>query len=372
LDSTAAGARQAIYLAAKFSRACEFDRLAGIPPGAWSFFRRVIGGDLLTASAGGTADDRRVILFLPKTVHQKAEPGRYAGTERGERLWRRNMPHSTMLHRCALHCAIGVVAAICSQTAYAQPLSDVLDPPDDAPLDQPLDLTTPLPEPSSSFGKADLSGKFARQPGAAWDAKVGVDHGALASPALRPEQWLAGVPVNPSSGVQSSGIAWANVTAPGMDVSDLDVPGLNLPLGWDKASIETRVDPLQELGKLGTTFSRSVPLGSQFSMTWQNGYSVTQTLGNSNVTGPSFMIGASSAPTSQVFGNNQAVRFNILPTDTTFAVGAGKSTVEERWERSLSAEQKLFGGPISITGSVSESSAGDISKSLKAGFKRTW
>jgi hypothetical protein len=38
----------------------------------------------------------------------------------------------------------------------------------------------------------------------------------------------------------------------------------------------------------------------------------------------------------------------------------------------LSAEQKLFGGPLSVTGSVSETATGDTSKSLRAGFKRTW
>jgi len=48
------------------------------------------------------------------------------------------------------------------------------------------------------------------------------------------------------------------------------------------------------------------------------------------------------------------------------------SSTDDKWLRTLSAEQKLFGGPVSITGSVSETAAGDISKSLKAGFKRSW
>jgi hypothetical protein len=42
------------------------------------------------------------------------------------------------------------------------------------------------------------------------------------------------------------------------------------------------------------------------------------------------------------------------------------------WLRTLSAEQKLFGGPFSVTGSVSETGTGDLSKSLKASFERTW
>ena len=149
---------------------------------------------------------------------------------------------------------------------------------------------------------------------------------------------------------QSTGVAWANVTAPGLDTA----------LSWDKAAIETRLDPSQEQGKVGTTLSRSVPVGDDVALTLQNGVSVTRTL-------PS-----AGQPPSQGWASSQAVRFNILPTDTTLSVGANISTTDEKWLRTLSAEQKLFGGPVSITGTVSESASGEASKSLKAGFKRTY
>jgi len=48
------------------------------------------------------------------------------------------------------------------------------------------------------------------------------------------------------------------------------------------------------------------------------------------------------------------------------------SSTDDKWLRTLSAEQKLFGGPLSVTGSVSETASGEMSKSLRAGFKRTW
>ena len=48
------------------------------------------------------------------------------------------------------------------------------------------------------------------------------------------------------------------------------------------------------------------------------------------------------------------------------------SSTDDKWLRTLSAEQKLFGGPFSVTGSVSETATGDLSKSLKAGFKQNW
>ena len=63
---------------------------------------------------------------------------------------------------------------------------------------------------------------------------------------------------------QSSGTAWAAITAPGVGSI------------WDKTAIEARVDPAQEQSKLGTSLSKSLPLGEQYSLTLQNGYNVIQ------------------------------------------------------------------------------------------------
>ena len=161
---------------------------------------------------------------------------------------------------------------------------------------------------------------------------------------FQPEQLLAGAVPD-----QSTGVAWATVTAPGMEA----------PLGWDKTSIETRIDPSQEQSKLGTTLSRSVPVSDDVALTLQNGISVTRSLPNAS---------------GQVHGwaSSQALRFNFLPTDTSVSLGADISSSDDKWLRTLSAEQKLFGGPFSVTGSVNETAGGDLSKSLRAGFKRTW
>ena len=95
---------------------------------------------------------------------------------------------------------------------------------------------------------------------------------------------------------RTTGVGWANMTAPGLDA----------PLGWDKTSIETRVDPAQEQGKLATTLSRAVPVGDDVLLTLENGVSVTRTL-----PGP-------AQPLSQSWASSQALRLNIVPTDTTF------------------------------------------------------
>ena len=139
----------------------------------------------------------------------------------------------------------------------------------------------------------------------------------------------------------------------------MTAPGFQFPLGWDQTSIETRVDPSQQQSKVGTTLSRSVPVGENVTATLQNGLAVTSPLPNATTH-------------NHDWTSNQSLRFNVLPTDTSVSLGANNSSADEKWLPSLSAEQKLFGGPFSVTGSVSETPTGETSKSLTAGFKRQW
>jgi len=238
-------------------------------------------------------------------------------------------------------CALPLVLALLPGAALAQtPDHANEEAPLELPADAPLDLTPEL-EP----GKLTPTTPFAEKPPASdWAGKVGIDYSKPAIPAVmfQPEQLLAGAVPD-----QSTGVAWATITTP------------EAPVGWDKTSIETRVDPAQEQSKLGTTLSRSVPIDDNVSLTLQNGVSMTRPLPNAS---------------GQVHGwaSSQALRFNILPTDTSVSFGADISSTDDKWLRTLSAEQKLFGGPFSVTGSVSETATGDLSKSLKAGFKRSW
>jgi hypothetical protein len=247
-------------------------------------------------------------------------------------------------------------AVFCASAAASEP-ADLPEVADDAagqpesevvlPEGEPLDLSTPTAEEMRGMGKHKAARPFTADPRNDLQAKAGVDYRKPAVPAaeFRTDHLLGGTLQD-----QSPGVAWANVTT-------------GLPLAWDKASIDTRLDPSQELGKVGTTLSRSVPLGDNLSLTLQNGLALSRTLANPALPG--------SAP-PQSWSSSQAVRFNILPSDTTVSLGASLSSTDEKWLRTLSAEQKLFGGPFSVTGSVSETASGDAAKSLRAGFKRTW
>lgn len=186
----------------------------------------------------------------------------------------------------------------------------------------------------------------------AWDTKIGVDFGlpATPSPLTTPERLLAG-----TSPDQSSGVAWAKTTA----------PALNLPLGWDKASLDARFDPLQDQSTFGTRFSRSLPLGNQMSVTMESGFAVTH-VGSQPLVGD-----PSSDRSDNVFDTDRLAKLNFLATGTSLGAGSRKSSADDVWLNSLTAEQKLFGG-ISVTGTVSETLEKQTSKSLTAGFKRTW
>jgi len=209
-------------------------------------------------------------------------------------------------------------------------------------LHDPLpDLPTPLPR----LPAIDPSKFTAGLPSNPWSGKAGIDNRAPPNAELRPEHGLPGA--TPEQGV---GVAWATISAPGL-------------MAWDRTSIEARVDPYQE-GRFGVTASRSVPVGSMLSLTLQNGLLLTQSLPPSGAT-----PGSASASQHNVEGSH-AVRFTLLPADTTLSIGVASG--DDRWRRSLSAEQKLFGGPLNITGAVSETANGDLSRSLKAGFRRSW
>jgi hypothetical protein len=189
-----------------------------------------------------------------------------------------------------------------------------------------------------------------------WETQIGVDVGLDSSPVSPTvESRLDGSWQQD----RSSGAGWASITVP------------TAPLGWDKAAIEARVDPTQDQGKVSTTLSKSIPLGSTTRLNVKNGYAVTEPIPNpvgSSLAAPN---GSATSPSSAVATEN-TVSLHILPMATTLSAGATLSSSEDRWLRSIGAEQKLFGGPVSVTGTLSERADGAVDGSLKAGFKRQW
>jgi hypothetical protein len=183
-----------------------------------------------------------------------------------------------------------------------------------------------------------------------WDARIGADMTVTRQPTTMSELLSERI-ANGGSEPQSSGTAWAAVTAPGVNVI------------WDKTAIEARVDPSQEQSKLGTSLNKSLSLSEQYSLTLQNGYNVIQ---QGIVPVPGII-----ARPSRNYETDQSAKLSIADTGTSFSAGQTLSSADDRWLRKVGAEQKLFGG-VSISGSIGETALGTTNKSLTAGFKQSW
>jgi hypothetical protein len=184
------------------------------------------------------------------------------------------------------------------------------------------------------------------------DARVGADMTVVNQPqTLTSSDLLRQKFASDAQPSQSSGTAWAAITAPGLGSI------------WDKTAVEARVDPSQEQSKLGTSLSKSLPLSEQYSLTLQNGYNVIQQ-------GVVPVPGIPGRPVRN-YETDQSARLSITDTGTSFIAGQTLSSADERWLHKIGAEQKLF-GDISISGSIGETALGTSNKSLTAGFKRSW
>ena len=185
-----------------------------------------------------------------------------------------------------------------------------------------------------------------------WDTRIGADMTVARQPsALTMSELLSEKLANGGSVPQSSGAAWAAITAPGVGSV------------WDRTAVEARVDPSQEQSKLGTSLSKSLPLNEQYSLTLQNGYNVIQQ-------GIVPLPGIAGHP-ARNYETEQSAKLSIADTGTSVIAGQTLSSTDDKWLRKIGAEQKLFDG-VSIQGSIGETPQGTSNKSLSAGFKRSW
>ena len=186
-----------------------------------------------------------------------------------------------------------------------------------------------------------------------WDARVGADVGirSRADDVYRQGK----LPVVRDAG--DSGAAWASV-----GVQNL-------------ATVDARVDPANDQGKLGTTIKHSIPLGKNYAVTLQNTYSVTETLSASTSAPGDLPLMAtpapSAAPATQVWGNEKLAKFDLLSTGTTLAAGLNSVSTDPVTHNKFSAEQKIY-GPLRVTTAVSDLGQPVPTKSITAGFKLNW
>lgn len=185
-----------------------------------------------------------------------------------------------------------------------------------------------------------------------WDTRIGADMNVTTQTPMTSAEVLAQKIAHDNQLSQSSGSAWAAMTAPGLGSI------------WDKTAIEARMDPATDQSKFGTNLTKSLPLGGdQYSLTLQNGYRVTQ-----QTLAPPIGSGGHASRNHEV---EQSAKLSVSKTGTSFLAGQTLTTADEKWLRRVGAEQKIFGG-VSVTGTVSETHEGIPNRSLSAGYKYSW
>jgi hypothetical protein len=180
------------------------------------------------------------------------------------------------------------------------------------------------------------------------DTRVGADMTVARPPQTLTESQLL---ANGGSLPQSSGTAWAAITAPGVGSI------------WDKTAVEARLDPSQEQSKLGTSLSKSLSLDDQHSLSLHDDYSLIEQ-------GIVPVPGIISRPLRN-YETDQSAKLSLVDTGTSFTAGQSLSSSDDKWLRHAGAEQKLFGG-VSISGSIGETLLGTTNKSVSAGYKQSW
>jgi hypothetical protein len=189
-----------------------------------------------------------------------------------------------------------------------------------------------------------------------WSANVGADLSLAPNTSpMNSDQF--GQPLPTRGARNSGGAAWATL---GVD---------NL------ASLNARVDPTNDQGRIGTTLQRSIPFGSRFAVTVQDTYSVTESYSNPGATAPGdiplMAMPAATPGASQVWDNQRGVKLGILPTGTTLGASTATSSIDPETHNTFSAEQQLL-GPLHLTTAVTDIGKPTESKSIAAGLKFNW
>ncbi len=141
----------------------------------------------------------------------------------------------------------------------------------------------------------------------------------------------------------SAAAAWAR----------MDVPVQAAFLPWTQSTVDMRLDPTQESGRLGTTFSRSWVVWDHITASFNDSYALTRSL-------------------DQAAGweTGKSVSLNLRDTGTVFSVATNLTSSDHAWLPSASAQQQLM-GPLTLTTTVANTGS-EISKSITAGFRHTW
>jgi len=188
-----------------------------------------------------------------------------------------------------------------------------------------------------------------------WDVKVGADLklGAPLSTTFAP-----GTPLPGLEDDRNSGAAWASFGI---------LPNL--------ATLDVRVDPGNEQGRIGTTLQHSLPLGSDVSVTLRDSYAVSETYGATDNTPAGLPLvavpPANPATPEPAWSNARSVHLKLQPTGTTLSAAMTASSTDPVTHNRFSVEQQLY-GLLHVTTSVTDIGEPNSIKSISAKLKVDW
>lgn len=184
-----------------------------------------------------------------------------------------------------------------------------------------------------------------------FNMKVGADMDVHAPMTFyTPHRALGATPPYGASEGDASAKAWASLSAPGFSTL------------WDNTKIKASVDPQNEKRSFETSLVKSVPLGDQLKIVVENSYKANQPLTDNSATGTT---------SHGDHAIDQRATLTVLSTDTSLTASNNFQASSEKWLKKIAAEQKVFGG-VSVTGSLGQTTDGDINKSIGAAYKRNW
>jgi len=189
-----------------------------------------------------------------------------------------------------------------------------------------------------------------------WDVKVGADLklGLPPSTTFAPDRPLPGIDHE-----RTSGIAWASLGV---------VPNL--------ATVDVRVDPGSEQGRIGTTLQHSIALGDDVSVTLRDNYTVSDTFAAAD-TAPAGLPLTALPPSSDpgtsapAWSNARSINIKLLPTGTTLTAAMTTSSIDPITHNVLRVDQQLY-GPLHVTTSVTDIGEPNSNKSISARLKLDW
>jgi hypothetical protein len=177
----------------------------------------------------------------------------------------------------------------------------------------------------------------------AWGTNVGMD---LGMPAPRPASYEPGDLLPGGEAAKPARAAWASLGV---------VP--------DFATLDARVDPGNDQGRVGTTLQHSLPIGGRFAVTLHDSYGVTGSFAT--------IAPLTAAEVAPVWSNESGVTLNVLPTGTTFTAAVASVSTDPAMHHSLTADQRIY-GPLHVTTSITDPGQADSNKSISAGLKLNW